>query len=454
MTFQVRKVISWEIFLPMILMLRKKRRDRASFGANAFFIGLFLTLLWLVTPIQPSGATPLKQPANGVTKEKGATHPPIESLDTLEQIIYRIRRGDTLARILKPYGLSGEERELWFRSIRKHYSLRRLRTGKEIYLYFTKNGSNGAGESNGRHLKALELELGDDRVLTWKRENQGIVFRRRERPYETEVKAVAGTITDSLYESGVRLGIHLAVISQFVDIFAWDVNFHTDVGPGDSFKVLYKKRYLKGSNKNETFRILAAALINRGKKRFAFYIEKENGTGNYYDLEGRSLARTFLRYPVEFSRISSTFSHVRIHPILKTKRPHRGVDFAARAGTPVRAVADGRITYAGWKRGGYGKFIEIQHGSVFRTYYAHLRGFARGVRRGTKIKKGQVIGYVGCTGRCTGSHLHFELYKNGKYTNPLKMVLPVRERIEPALQNIFENAKQLFLTELADSHPY
>ncbi len=428
-------------------------RDGASLGHIAFFIGLFLNLFWLITPIQPSGAAPLKQLTNGVTKEKKAEHLPIESRDTVEQIIYQIRRGDTLARILKPYGLSGEERELWFRSIRKHYSLRRLRTGKEIYLYFSKNGPNEAGKSNGSQLKALELELGDDRVLTWKRENQGIVFRRRERPYETEVKAVAGTITDSLYESGVRLGIHPAVISQFVDIFAWDVNFHTEVRPGDSFKVLYKRRYRKGSNKNETFRILAVALINRRKKHFAFYFEKENGKGNYYDLEGRSLARTFLRYPVEFSRISSTFSHVRFHPILKIKRPHRGVDFAAKSGTPVRAVADGRITYADWKGGGYGKFIEIRHGSVFRTYYAHLRGFAREIRRGAKVKKGQVIGYVGCTGHCTGSHLHFELYKNGKYTNPLKMMLPVRERIEPALQNIFENAKRHLLTELADSRP-
>jgi len=250
----------------MVLSLLTKRRKRISYGTIVFFIGLSHALLWLVIPIQPSTATPLKQPANNGTIENNEKQPPVESLGNLEQITHRISRGDTLARILKPYGLSGEERELWFRSIRKHYSLRRLRTGKEIYLFFSKNGSNGAGKSNGRHLRALELELGDDRVLTWKRENQGIVFLRRERPYETEVKAVAGTITDLLYESGVRLGIHPEVISQFVDIFAWDVNFHTDVRPGDSFKVLYKRRYRKGSNKNETFRILAAALINRGEE--------------------------------------------------------------------------------------------------------------------------------------------------------------------------------------------
>jgi murein DD-endopeptidase MepM/ murein hydrolase activator NlpD len=436
----------------MIHNFLTKRRERTSYGAIAFFIGLLHALLWLVISIQPSTATPLKQLVNNGTKENNEKQPPVESLGNLEQITHRISPGDTLARILKPYGLSENEMELWFRSIRKHYSTRRLRTGREVYLYFSKNGSNLAGKKKTRHLKALELELNGNGVLTWQRNGQGVVFRKRERPYEIEVKALAGTITKSLYESAVRLGIHPTVISQFVDIFAWDVNFHTDVRPGDSFKILYNRRYRKGS-KNETFHILAAALINQEQKHFAFYIQNENGKGNYYDLEGRSLARSFLRYPVEFSRISSTFSHVRFHPILKVRRPHRGVDFAAKRGAPVRAVADGKIAYAGWKSGGYGRFIEIDHGSNLRTYYAHLRGIARGIGRGTKVKKGQTIGYVGCTGHCTGAHLHFEFYKNGKYTNPLKMMLPVREKIEPALQNIFENAKRLFLTELGDSQP-
>jgi len=254
--------------------------------------------------------------------------------------------------------------ENWFHSIRKHYSPKRLRTGREIYFFFSKprttdlrpwlwgaaltgrsehssprlrtgrsvvrgkNGSIRPGELKARHLKALELDLNKDWILTWERGNQGIVFRKRERPYEIEVRTIGGTITDSVYRNGVQLGLHPTVISRFVDIFGWDVNFHTDVKSGDYFKVLYKRKYRKGSKKNASFRILAAALINQGQKHFAVYFQKENGEDNYYDLEGRSLARTFLRYPVEFSRISSTFSHVRFHPILKIKRPHRGVDFA------------------------------------------------------------------------------------------------------------------------------
>ncbi len=434
----------------MNLKLCRRQRDWATPGIIAFLLVLFQSLLWPVTMTLPSGLTPLRHPTSDSKEQKRAKLPPIGSLDGLERVTHRIRRGDTLEKLFKPFGLSREEKQTWFHSFRKHYSPKRLRTGREIYFFFSKNGSIRPGENKARPLKALELDLNEDWILTWERGNQGIVFRKRERPYQIEVRTIGGTITDSVYMNGVRLGLHPTVISQFVDIFSWNVNFQTDVRSGDYFNVLYKIKYRKGSKKNASFRILAAALINQGQKHFAVYFQKENGEDNYYDLEGRSLARTFLRYPVEFSRISSTFFHARFHPILKIKRPHHGVDFAAKPGTPVRAVGNGRVTYAGWKKGGYGRFIEIQHGSVFRTHYAHLRGFARGIQRRARVKKGQIIGYVGCTGLCTGPHLHFELYKNRKVVNPLKIELPPGEEIEPALRNGFEKTKRLFLTELAD----
>ncbi|MFQ5849022.1 MAG: peptidoglycan DD-metalloendopeptidase family protein [Candidatus Binatia bacterium] len=420
-------------------------------GTAAFFLGVALILLWLVTPIHPSGATSLKQPAKNGANENKPKLPAIESLDSTEHVTLRIQRGDTLAKLLRPYGLSGREREFWFRSIRRHYSTRRLRPGKEIHFYFTKNRSVHPGENPEGHLKALEIELNEDWVLTWERGSQGIVFRKRERPYEIEVKTFSATITDSLYEDGVRSGVPPTVIAQFVDIFAWNVNFHADIREGDSFRILLKRKYRKGSKGKETFRILAAELINRGQKHFAFYFQNGNGKGGYYDLEGRSLTRAFLPYPLEFSRISSTVSHGRFHPILKVKRPHRGVDFAAKRGTPVRAVSNGKVTYAGWKKGGYGRFIEIQHGSTFKTRYAHLGGISRGIRRGAKVRKGQIIGYVGCSGSCTGPHLHFELYKNQKYVNPFRVKLFLGDRVTPARRKNFDKAKRLFLTELAAS---
>jgi len=200
-----------------------------------------------------------------------------------------------------------------------------------------------------------------------------------------------------------------------------------------------------------SFQILAAELINAGQKFFAIYFEKEKGKGGYYDLEGRSMARAFLRFPLEFISISSQFSHSRFHPILKVDRPHNGVDFAAKRGTPVRAVAEGKILYAGWRKGGYGRMIEIQHDSVYASRYAHLQGVALGMRRGVSVQKGQIIGYVGSSGRSTGAHLHFELYRDQEYVDFLKFEYPPEDKIEPALRRVFENAKQLFLTELASA---
>jgi murein DD-endopeptidase MepM/ murein hydrolase activator NlpD len=434
----------------------------ALIGNSGILLLVFHFLVWLPTPINPLHATSLGLSNGNGAKQESAENGKTHSLNGFERVTHRIRRGDTLGKLLRPYGLSGKEQENWVRSIRKQYSPRRLRPGQEIYFYFSTNGhannghtqpgENGNGQSNGkRHLRALALELDEDWVLNWELQDQGIVFRKVQRPYEVEVKAAAGSITDTLYESGERLGLHPEVLSQFVDIFGWEVNFQTDLREGDSFRVLYERKYRTEGKKKESFRVLAAELTAGGEKHFGIYFEKEDGDGGYFDRQGKSLARTFLRYPVQFSRISSTFSHRRFHPILKVRRAHRGIDFVAKRGTPVRAVGDGRVTYAGWKRGGYGRFIEIQHGSAFRTRYAHLNGYARGIRRGSKVKKGQIIGYVGCSGRCTGTHLHFEMYKNQRYVNPLKIRLPREEKIEPALREVFENAKQLILTQLNPS---
>lgn len=423
------------------------------YGTSGFFL-LFLHLLfWLPLSTNSLHAKAFVRHGNNhnVGEEKTAKEKTADPLEDLERITHRIRRGDTLGRLLRPFGLSGEEKQFWVRSIRKHFSPRRLRPGREIYFYFSENGHRQPGNNGKKQLKALALELDEDWVLTWELEEQKISFRKYERPFEIEIKVVGGTITDSLYKSGARIGLHPKVLSQFVDIFGWDVNFQTDLRRGDSFRVLFERRYRTEGKKKEGFRVLAAELTAGRKKHFAFYFEKGDGEGDYYDLEGKSLARAFLRYPVEFSRISSSFSYRRLHPILKVRRAHRGVDFVAKRGTPVRAVGDGRIRYVGWKRGGYGRFIEIRHGSIFTTRYAHLNGYARGLRRGKRVKKGQVIGYVGCSGRCTGSHLHFELYKNQRYVNPLKIQLPREDKIGPAMREVFENAKQLILTRLNPS---
>lgn len=374
--------------------------------------------------------------------------PPLEPVEGLERIVHRTRRGDTLGRLLGRFGVPEKERRIWIGSVKKHHPSQLLPVGREIHLYFVKTESS-AHKKLPAQLKALEIDLNEDWNLTWEKSVKEIIFEKREKPYDVEFGTVGGVVETSLFDDGVKVGADSALLSQLADIFTWEIDFGKDIQKGDSFKILFQRKTRKGQQAKSSLRVLAAELISSGQKFVAIYFEKEKGKGSYYDLDGRTLARAFLRFPLEFTNITSQFSHSRLHPILKVDRPHYGVDFAAKRGTPVRAVGDGTIAHAGWKKGGYGRLIEIQHDPVYASRYAHLQGLAKGIRKGTAVKKGQIIGYVGSSGRSTGAHLHFELYKDQEYIDPLNFEIPPEDTIEPALRKLFENAKQLFLVELA-----
>jgi len=297
-------------------------------------------------------------------------------------------------------------------------------------------------------LTAVEMDQSDAMSLIWEKDGATIHFQRLERPYDVEVQTVSAQIESSLFEDGRKAGIAPALLSQLTDIFTWDLDMEKGLGNGDSVKVLYEKRTRKRTQAKSSLRILAAELVNAGQKFTAIYFEKQKGVGGYYDLDGRSLARSFLRFPLEFADITSHFSESRFHPILKTHTAHTGVDFAAERGTPVRAVGDGIIALAGW-RGRYGKAIDLQHDASYMSRYAHLQNFADGIRNGVEVKKGQIIGYVGSTGRSTGPHLHFELYKDQQYVNPLSVDFPAEDTIEPSLLRVFDNQKRTYLVELS-----
>ncbi|HEU4341569.1 MAG TPA: peptidoglycan DD-metalloendopeptidase family protein, partial [Candidatus Binatia bacterium] len=363
-----------------------------------------------------------------------------------EHTTHRTKAGDSFPLLLNRLALSQTERRLWVRSIERDFGKKPLPAGKAVHFYLSRPaGSNGA--TSVVQLKAVEVDYSESLNLTWEKGSWGIVFDKREKPYEIELKTV-GTVVDSgLFEDATKAGIQPALISQLADIFSWDIDFYNSIRAGDSFKILYESRSRKGQETKTALRILAAELINAGEKLTAIYFEKQQGVGGYYNLDGRSLARAFLRFPLEFTSITSHFTEARFHPVLKVNVPHTGVDFAAPRGTPVRAVGDGVITQAGWNKG-YGKSIEIRHDSTYSTRYAHLGRFALGIRSGTTVKKGQVIGYVGTTGRSTGPHLHFEFYKDHHYVNPLSADFPAEDEIEPALQRLFDNQKSLLLVEL------
>lgn len=375
---------------------------------------------------------------------------PIDFSDRYELVNYRVHPGETLSDVLTRHKVSKAESLLWARTMTRTVGSEALPSGKETHLFFGKSLIRGRGPLNRGPLKAVEIDQNDSFTLILEKGIRGIFVQSREKPYDVEVKAISASIENSLFDDGRKAGVHPALLSQLADLFTWDIDLEKDIRKGDHFKILYEQRSRKGQETKTGVRILAAELHSAGQKHTAVYFERQKGVGNYYNQEGRSLARAFLRFPVEFSAITSPFSESRFHPLLRTNLPHTGVDFAAQRGTPVRAVGDGIIAEAGWN-GSYGKAVDIKHDSTYSSRYAHLDGFAEGIQPGVAVTKGQLIGYVGSTGRSTGPHLHFELYKDEKYINPLSIDFPAEDHLDPTLQRLFENQMRTYMDELKSS---
>jgi murein DD-endopeptidase MepM/ murein hydrolase activator NlpD len=241
---------------------------------------------------------------------------------------------------------------------------------------------------------------------------------RVEEEPEQMLMAAGGVVESSLYEAFVDAGLSAALVLQFADVFAWTVDFLTECRTGDTFRVVYTET--AGSR---VFEVLAVIYGQRDAAHVGLSLPGSNGRTEYYSPDGTNLRKAFLRSPLNYRRISSRFSHSRYHPILKIRRPHLGVDYAAPAGTPVVSVADGRVSYAGWK-GGYGRYVEVKHTGGCYTAYGHLSRFGKGIKKGVRVAQGQVIGYVGSTGLSTGAHLDYRVRMQGRYVDPLRMDVP------------------------------
>ncbi len=271
-------------------------------------------------------------------------------------------------------------------------------------------------------LIGLQRRLNDAETLDVTRAGDGLKATVVANPLETRTRTVGGRIYSSLFEAVEDSGANDQTAVALADIFGWDIDFVLDVRPGDSFVVTYQEiwrdgRYLKDGP------VLAAAFVNQGREYRAVRYTDPSGVTSYYTPDGRSMRKAFLRAPLEFSRVSSGFNSARMHPILNRIRAHKGVDYAAPIGTPVRAAGDGVIRFAG-VMGGYGNLIEIEHTHSITTVYGHLSRFAHGMRPGTRVTQGTVIAYVGMTGLATGPHLHYEYRVNGVFKNPQTVVLP------------------------------
>lgn len=255
-----------------------------------------------------------------------------------------------------------------------------------------------------------------------------------------------GIIESSLFLAASKNNIPDSVIMNMVRIFGWDIDFSLDIRKGDSFKLVYNELYQEGI-KIKTGEILAAEFTNNKKTYRAFLYTDKNGNSNYYSADGKSMRKAFLRTPVEFTRISSRFTRKRFHPTLKKWRSHKGVDYAAPRGTPIRAAGDGKVIKKVVSRS-YGKVIFISHAGKYTTVYAHMNNFARGIRKGKRVKQGQVIGFVGSTGYATGPHLHYEFRVNNIHRNPLTVKLPAAKPINKIYLSDFKRTQQSLLKTL------
>lgn len=259
-------------------------------------------------------------------------------------------------------------------------------------------------------------------------------------------RRVEGMLETSLWESFLDQDEDPRIALKLADVFAWEIDFVTDPRVGDSYLIIFEELYCEG-RKIEIGNVLGAVYVNQGEEHIAFGFADSDGKVEYYDYDGDSVRRVFLKSPLNYRRISSYFSNRRFHPILKVYRPHHGVDYAAPTGTPIVSIGDGRIVKAGWN-GGLGKYVEVRHNHVYSSCYGHLSRYGKSIGTGTRVKQGQVVGYVGATGLATGPHLDFRVKKYGSYVNPLTIEYPRGEPVPENLKERFLAARDVILKGL------
>jgi murein DD-endopeptidase MepM/ murein hydrolase activator NlpD len=338
----------------------------------------------------------------------------------------KVKAGDTLARLLTSRGHTPAMVHEIVASGPGGAALGNLKAGTTIDV-----GTDAKGE-----IKEISYAPDPYRVVTVTLADDG-QFQSEivERPSFSVTRFSEGVVNDSLFASGKKAGVSDTVILEMADAFSYDIDFALEVQQGDTFRVLYEEVLVDGKKVRDGD-VLAAEFVNQGKTYRAVRYQPATGRAGYYTPEGLAMRKAFLRTPVDFARISSRYTTRRYHPVLHTVRAHKGVDYAAARGTPVRATGNGRIEYAG-NKGGYGRVLIIRHQGNQSTLYAHLNGFAKNIRNGAHVDQGQIIGYVGSTGLASGPHLHYEFRVNGNHVDPLKVKTTQAEPIASSERTAF-----------------
>ena len=333
--------------------------------------------------------------------------------------IEKVRSGDTLSHIFKRVGLSSKVVHSVIHGKGETRALNRLHPGQTLKF-----------DIADQQLQSLEFEMSQTETLVIRQTEVGFLAEKKIKSLVPFTSYAEGVIDSSLFLTAQESGLSQGLIMELAGIFGWDVDFALDIRKGDSFRVIYQELHLDGE-KVKDGNILAAEFVNQGQKFTAIRYETSDRGASYFTPKGDSMRKAFLRSPIDFARISSHFNLRRRHPVLHTIRAHKGTDYAASRGTPIKSTGDGKVIFAG-NKGGYGRVVIIQHGQKYRTLYAHLNGFGRGIRAGTRVNQGRIIGTVGSSGLATGPHLHYEFYVDGSVRNPVTVKLPHANPISSA----------------------
>lgn len=355
--------------------------------------------------------------------------------DSFNVVEGKIKKNETLADILIENGSDYELITEIFNKAKPKFDFRKIRPNKNYSVYTTNDSLNNfhAFVYEIDKIKYVSVEL---------KESLSVSIKHRE--IVTKEKSISGIINSSLYETLSELNSSVVLAGELAEVFAWQIDFYT-IQKGDQFYALYEELFVDNISVG-IGDILAARFIHKNNNYNAFLFE-QNDQKEYFDEEGKSLQKEFLKAPLKYKRISSHYTGRRLHPILRVYKPHRGIDYAAAVGTPVQSVGDGIVTKVG-RNGAAGKMVKIRHNSVYTSAYLHLSGYGKNIRTGIKVKQGQLIGFVGSTGRSTGPHLDFRFWKNGSLVNYLNQKFPSSKSVSDSNMTTFLGMKDSLINKL------
>jgi murein DD-endopeptidase MepM/ murein hydrolase activator NlpD len=389
--------------------------------------GLLLGVALMRAPIFPILEPPDASDAAALDQ------PPAEPKMLVRKVT--IKRGDTLAKALLRGGAESSEAFAATAALTKVQDPRKLRIGQELTLTFDR------AEDAGPHLIDVSLAAGVDRSVVARMDPTGdFKAQAIERPLEEDTVAVAGDIDGSLYAAADAAGVPARIIVDMIKLYSFDVDFQRDIQPGDSFQLFFQVLRNADGDMVKTQDILFARLSVGGKELPLYRFRHKDGDVEYYNNRGESVRKALMKTPIDGARLSSGFG-LRRHPILGYTKMHRGLDFAAPRGTPIMAAGDGKVEVARWY-GGYGRYVRIRHNTEFETAYGHMTRFAAGIHSGSRVRQGDVIGYVGTTGRSTGPHLHYEVLRDGRQVNPMGLKLPTGRTLSGDERTAFQKLRQ------------